>query len=71
MISASDINYFAGVPRLVALREGSRQQDWVENPPLGGGGGVEKVVFAKIPGTCEDTGLEIEKEIVHEVALGG
>ena len=36
MISALDINYFAGVPRLVALREGPRQQHWVGNPPLGG-----------------------------------
>ena len=34
MISALNINYFADVPRRVALREGSRQQDWVENPPL-------------------------------------
>ena len=36
MISALDINYFAGMHRRVALREGSRQQDWDENPPLGG-----------------------------------
>ena len=36
MISALDINCFAGVHRRVALREGSRQQDWDENPPLGG-----------------------------------